>query len=100
MQVKLELESARVKGVTFHPSRPWVLYCTHAGTIHLYDYDIRVELSRYSSSGEKPVRCVDFHPTQPLFACGTDNGDVVVYNWHRKMKLFSLTGQIYFVRSV
>ena len=100
MQVKLELESARVKGVTFHPSRPWVLYCTHAGTIHLYDYDIRVELSRYSSTGEKPVRCVDFHPTQPLFACGTDNGDVVVYNWQRKMKLFSLTGHIDFVRSV
>ena len=66
----------------------------------MYDYDIGVELSHYSSNGEKPVRCVDFHPTQPLFACGTDNGDVVVYNWQRKMKLFSLTGHIDFVRSV
>jgi WD40 repeat protein len=87
MKTKFELESVRVKGVCFHPSRPWILYSTHSGTVHIHDYDIGVELQRYSVTKDLPVRCVSFHPTQPLFACGTDNYDVVIYDWQRKMKL-------------
>ncbi|OHT05607.1 Coatomer subunit alpha-3 [Tritrichomonas foetus] len=101
MQVKLDLESSRVKGVAFHPNRPWVLYCTHTGTVHLHDYEIGVELACYKVTNDNiPVRCVAFHPTQPLFACGTDNYEVIVYNWARKMKLFTLTGHLDYVRSV
>ncbi|KAK8881658.1 hypothetical protein M9Y10_004418 [Tritrichomonas musculus] len=101
MQVKLDIEDSRVKGIVFHPSRPWILYSTHTGTIHLYDYDIGVELYCYNVTNENvPVRCVAFHPTQPLFACGTDNYDVIVYNYQRKMKLFTLTGHTDYIRSV
>lgn len=101
MQVKLDIEDSRVKGIVFHPNRPWILYSTHTGTVHLYDYDIGVELYCYNvTSDNVPVRCVAFHPTQPIFACGTDNFDVVVYNWQRKMKLFTLVGHTDYVRSV
>jgi coatomer protein complex subunit alpha (xenin) len=100
MKVKLELESVRVKGVSFHASRPWVLYSTHAGTVHVHDYDVGVELQRYSVTQNEPVRCVAFHPTQALFACGTDGHSVVVYNWQRRLRLFSLQGHFDFVRSV
>jgi coatomer protein complex subunit alpha (xenin) len=100
MQVKLEVESSRVKGVSFHPNRPWVLYSTHTGTVHLHDYEVGVELSRFSVTKDQPVRCVSFHPTQPLFACGTDGHDVIIYNWQRRMRLFTLTGHFDFVRSV
>lgn len=101
MQLKLDLETSRVKGVVFHPTRPWVLYSTHTGTVHLHDYEIGVELFCFNvTTNNKPVRCVAFHPTQPLFACGTDDFDVVVYNWQRKIKLFTLTGHTDYVRSV
>ena len=101
MQVKLDLESDRVKGVSFHPIRPLVAYSTHTGSVHVYDYEIGSELSCYNVTGDNsPVRCVSFHPTQPLFACGTDHCDVIVYNWQRKMRLFSLTGHLDYVRSV
>lgn len=99
MKVKIDIDAPRVKGICFHPSRPWVLYSTHTGTVHLYDYDINVELQEYQV-GSTPVRCVAFHPTQPLFACGTDDYQVIVYNWQRKVKLFTLEGHIDFIRSI
>lgn len=33
-----ENESTRVKGLTFHPKRPWVLVSLHTGLIQLWDY--------------------------------------------------------------
>lgn len=101
MQVKLELETARVKGISFHPTRPWVLYCTHTGTVHMHDYELNVELQSYTVTNDsQPVRCVAFHPTQPLFACGTDSYEIVVYNWQKKFKLFSLEGHTDYIRSI
>lgn len=101
MQVKLDIEDSRVKGIVFHPNRPWILYSTHTGTVHLYDYEIGVELYCYNVTSDNiPVRCVAFHPTQPIFACGTDNYDVIVYNWQRKMKLFTLVGHTDYIRSI
>ncbi|EAY21451.1 cotamer alpha, putative [Trichomonas vaginalis G3] len=99
MKVKIDIEAPRVKGICFHPSRPWVLYSTHTGMVVIYDYDINVELQSYQVS-DVPVRCVAFHSTQPLFACGTDDYQVIVYNWQRKVKLFTLEGHIDFIRSI
>lgn len=33
-----ESTSVRVKGLTFHPKRPWVLAALHNGQIQLWDY--------------------------------------------------------------
>jgi coatomer protein complex subunit alpha (xenin) len=100
MQVRLEVESSRVKGVSFHTNRPWVLYGTRTGTAHLHDYEVGVALSRFVVTKDQPVRCVSFHPTQPLFACGADGRDAIVHSWQRKMRLFTLTGHFDFIRSV
>jgi len=99
MNIKVETQTSRVKGIGFHSSRPWVIFSTHTGSVHIYDYNINVEIAQYSVS-EKPVRCVAFHPTQPLFACGTDEFKVVVYNWQKKIKLFSLEGHLDYIRSI
>ncbi|KAH0787356.1 Coatomer, alpha subunit [Histomonas meleagridis] len=101
MQVKLELETDRVKGISFHPVRPYILFSTYVGKVYLYDYSIGAELANFSvTKGGYPVRCVAFHPTQPIFACGTDTGEIIIYNWQKRSKLFSLNGHTDFVRSV
>jgi len=37
MLTKFESKSARVKGLTFHSKRPWVLASLHSGIIQLWD---------------------------------------------------------------
>lgn len=36
--VKFESKSHRVKGLSFHPKRPWILASLHNGVIQLLDY--------------------------------------------------------------
>ena len=38
MLVKFESKSNRVKGLSFHPTRPWILASLHNGVIQLWDY--------------------------------------------------------------
>lgn len=38
MLTKFDSKSNRVKGVSFHRSRPWVLSSLHNGAIQLWDY--------------------------------------------------------------
>ena len=99
MKLKVELQTNRVKGICFHPNRSWIFYSTHNGSVHVYDYNIGVELFQYKVSN-LPVRCIAVHPTQPIFACGTDDFNLVVYNWQKKIKLFSLSGHLDFIRSI
>ena len=38
MLIKFETKSNRVKGLSFHPKRPWILASLHTSTIQLWDY--------------------------------------------------------------
>jgi len=60
MLTKFETRSKRVKGLSFHPKRPWILASLHDGTIQLWDYQMGTLLEKYQEH-EGPVRGVDFH---------------------------------------
>lgn len=47
MLTKFETKSNRVKGLSFHPTRPWVLSSLHNGVIQLWDYRIRTLLDKF-----------------------------------------------------
>jgi len=47
MQVKFETTSARVKGLSFHPNRPWILASLHTGEIQLWDYRIGTLIDKF-----------------------------------------------------
>lgn len=38
MKTKFETKSKRVKGLSFHKYRPWILASLHNGSINLFDY--------------------------------------------------------------
>ena len=38
LRVKVDQTSHRVKGLSFHKTRPWLITSHHNGLIHLYDY--------------------------------------------------------------
>ena len=38
MKTKFETKSKRVKGISFHKYRPWILASLHNGCIDMYDY--------------------------------------------------------------
>lgn len=99
MTLKLEVESPRVKGIDFHPSRPWVFYSTLSGDVNIYDYELKLVIQSYKI-GDFPVRCVSVHNTQPIFACGTDKYDIIFLNWQKKVKLFNLWGHSDYIRSI
>lgn len=47
MLIKLDTKSARVKGVAFHPKRPWVLASLHIGVIQLWDYRMKTMIEKF-----------------------------------------------------
>jgi hypothetical protein len=58
-----------VKGLSFHPRRPWILASLHSGVIQLWDYRMGTLIDRFDEH-DGPVRGVHFHKSQPLFVSG------------------------------
>ncbi|KAF2073066.1 hypothetical protein CYY_005621 [Polysphondylium violaceum] len=99
MLYKFETKSNRVKGLSFHPTRPWILTSLHSGSIHLYDYRIKTLLEKFEEH-EGPVRGVNFHLTQPLFVSGGDDYKIKVWNYKQRRCLFTLKGHKDYIRTV
>lgn len=99
MLAKFETKSPRVKGVAFHPTRPWLLCSLHDGSIQLWDYRVGNLLDTFKEHNG-PVRSVDFHSTQPLFVSGGDDYRVRVWNYNSKRSLYTLVGHKDYVRTV
>lgn len=95
---KFESKSARVKGVVFHPKRPWVLASLHNGIVQLYDYRMGTLLDKFDEH-DGPVRGIDFHVSQPLFVSGGDDYKIKVWNYKQKKCLFTLLGHLDYVRT-
>lgn len=66
-----------VSGLTFHPTRPWVLCSLHNGIIQLWDYRMCTLIDKFDEH-DGPVRGVDFHKQQPLFVSGGDDYKIKV----------------------
>lgn len=111
MLTKFENRSNRVKGLAFHPKRPWIIASLHNGAIQLWfdfflfwfldDRDYRMELliDKFEEH-EGPVRGIDFHPSQPLFVSGGDDYKIKVWNYQQKKCLFNLLGHLDYIRTV
>ena len=77
MLTKFETKSARVKGLSFHPKRPWILTSLHNGVIQLWDYRMCTLIDKFDEH-DGPVRGIDFHKQQPLFVSGGDDYKIKV----------------------
>eukprot|EP00124_Ichthyophonus_hoferi_P001771 Ihof_evm4s102 gene=Ihof_evmTU4s102 len=99
MLTKFETKSARVKGLSFHPTRPWVLASLHSGVIQLWDYRMGTLIDRFDEH-DGPVRSVDFHPTQPMFVSAGDDYKIKVWNYKQRRCLFTLLGHLDYIRTV
>ncbi|XP_065843949.1 coatomer subunit alpha-like [Oscarella lobularis] len=98
MLTKFETKSARVKGLSFHPVRPWILASLHNGIIQLWDYRIHTLIDRYDEH-DGPVRGIEFHRSQPLFVSGGDDYKIKVWNYKQKKCLFTLLGHLDYIRT-
>lgn len=99
MLTKFESKSNRVKGLSFHPLRPWILTSLHNGIIQLWDYRMGTLLDRFDEH-DGPVRGVDFHKTQPLIVSGGDDYKIKVWDYKLRRCLFTLLGHLDYIRTV
>jgi coatomer protein complex subunit alpha (xenin) len=99
MLTKFESKSNRVKGLSFHPVRPWILASLHNGQIQLWDYRMGTLLDKFEEH-DGPVRGVDFHRTQSLIVSGGDDYKVKVWDYKLKRCLFTLLGHLDYIRTV
>ncbi|XP_010472129.2 PREDICTED: coatomer subunit alpha-2 [Camelina sativa] len=99
MLTKFETKSNRVKGLSFHPQRPWILASLHSGVIQLWDYRMGTLIDRFDEH-EGPVRGVHFHKSQPLFVSGGDDYKIKVWNYKTHRCLFTLLGHLDYIRTV
>ncbi|CAI5439371.1 unnamed protein product [Caenorhabditis angaria] len=96
--IKFESKSARVKGISFHPTRPWVLTSLHSGVIQLWDYRMCVLLEKFDEH-DGPVRGICFHQEQPIFVSGGDDYKIKVWNYKQKRCIFTLLGHLDYIRT-
>ncbi|KAH9606042.1 hypothetical protein KSS87_006679 [Heliosperma pusillum] len=99
MLTKFETKSNRVKGLSFHPKRPWILASLHSGVIQLWDYRMGTLIDRFDEH-DGPVRAVHFHNSQPLFVSGGDDYKIKVWNYKLHRCLFTLLGHLDYIRTV
>jgi coatomer protein complex subunit alpha (xenin) len=90
----------RVKGISFHPRRPWILASDGQGDVELWDYRLQVLIHHYKGAHAGPVRAVQFHATQPIFVTCGDDHLVKVWNYQQHKCVFVLHGHSDYVRSV
>jgi len=98
MLTKFETKSPRVKGLSFHPARPWILASLHNGVIQLWDYRMCTLLDKFDEH-DGPVRGVDFHKQQPLFVSGGDDYKIKVWNYKQRRCIFTLLGHLDYIRT-
>ncbi|PPE02725.1 hypothetical protein GOBAR_DD00284 [Gossypium barbadense] len=99
MLTKFETKSNRVKGLSFHTKRPWLLASLHSGVIQLWDYRMGTLIDRFDEH-DGPVRGVHFHMSQPLFVSGGDDYKIKVWNYKLHRCLFTLLGHLDYIRTV
>ncbi|BAT94595.1 hypothetical protein LR48_Vigan588s001900 [Vigna angularis] len=99
MLTKFETKSNRVKGLSFHPKRPWILASLHSGVIQLWDYRMGTLIDKFDEH-DGPVRGVHFHHSQPLFVSGGDDYKIKVWNYKLHRCLFTLLGHLDYIRTV
>jgi coatomer protein complex subunit alpha (xenin) len=99
MLVRFESKSARVKGISFHPKRPWVAASLHNGSIQIWDYRMSTLIDKFEEH-EGPVRGVDFHKVQPLLVSGGDDYKVKVWDYQTRKCLYTLLGHMDYIRTV
>ena len=51
--IKFETKSKRVKGLSFHKHRPWVLASLHNGCITLFDYRAQALIEKFEEHDGK-----------------------------------------------
>ncbi|XP_046576766.1 coatomer subunit alpha-like [Haliotis rubra] len=98
MLTKFETKSARVKGLSFHPKRPWILASLHNGVIQLWDYRMCTLIDKFDEH-DGPVRGICFHNQQPLFVSGGDDYKIKVWNYKQRRCLFTLLGHLDYIRT-
>lgn len=100
MLTKFDTKSSRVKGLAFHPKRPWILASLHDGIVQLWDYRNGTCIERFAGH-EGPVRGLDVHPSgQPLFVSGGDDYLIKVWSLAQRKCLFTLIGHLDYIRTV
>ncbi|KAJ7978509.1 Coatomer, alpha subunit [Quillaja saponaria] len=99
MLTKFETKSNRVKGLSFHSKRPWILASLHSGVIQLWDYRMGTLIDKFDEH-DGPVRGVHFHKSQPLFVSGGDDYKIKVWNYKMHRCLFTLLGHLDYIRTV
>ena len=52
---KFEAKSKRVKGLSFHKYRPWILASLHNGSINLFDYRASVLIEKFEDHDGKEI---------------------------------------------
>ncbi|KAJ9561038.1 hypothetical protein OSB04_006198 [Centaurea solstitialis] len=99
MLTKFETKSNRVKGLSLHAKRPWILASLHSGVIQLWDYRMGTLIDKFDEH-DGPVRGVHFHILQPLFVSGGDDYKIKVWNYKLHRCLFTLLGHLDYIRTV
>lgn len=88
-----------MKGLAFHPVRPWVCASLHNGVIQLWDYRVGTVIDRFEEH-DGPVRGVDFHLHEPLIVSGGDDYKIKVWDYKLRRCLFTLLGHLDYIRTV
>lgn len=93
----MEQETARVKSLSFHPSKPIIVSGHHSGVIKAWDYQMNVCVYDFLDH-DGSVRTVLFHPRGDFFISGGDDKIIRIWNYTERRVTNRLKGHDDFIR--
>ena len=100
MEVKYQLKTTKIKGISFHPVRHLVIASTYSGEVKIIDYMLGSVLQEYMVTENQCIRSVEFHKTQPIFVCGGHDKKVYVYDYNQRRRTSTFEGHDDYIRTV
>lgn len=100
MNIKYQLKTNKIKGISFHPIRNWLIMSTYQGEVKIVDYMLGSILQEYVVTDNECIRSVEFHASQPIFVCGGHDKNVYIYDYNQKKKTTKFEGHDDYIRTV
>lgn len=91
--------TARVKGIDFHPTEPWVLTTLYSGRVEIWSYETGAKIKSIDVT-EVPIRAGCFVARKNWIVVGADDFQVRVYNFNTGEKITQFEAHPDYIRCI
>lgn len=100
VQKKVQEASERVKAIDLHPTQPWVLVALFSGSVIIYNYSTKQQVTSFEIAPNTPVRAAKFVPRKQWVITGSDDLQIRVFNYNTQERVHQFEAHADYIRAL